>query len=138
MNFHPQDVKFDLDLIMKYAKPAPRYTSYPTAQEFHPISEEEWREKVIKSNERKTPLSLYFHIPFCESACHFCGCNVIITRRKEVVEPYLEHLAKEMDIMKSLLDPSRKVVQLHWGGGTPNYLNNEQTVWYREMECFPL
>ena len=129
MNFHPQDVKFDLDLIMKYAKPAPRYTSYPTAQEFHPISEEEWREKVIKSNERKTPLSLYFHIPFCESACHFCGCNVIITRRKEVVEPYLEHLAKEMDIMKSLLDPSRKVVQLHWGGGTPNYLNNEQTVW---------
>ena len=129
MNFHPQDVKFDLDLIMKYAKPAPRYTSYPTAQEFHPISEEEWREKVIKSNERKTPLSLYFHIPFCESACHFCGCNVIITRRKEVVEPYLEHLAKEMDIMKSFLDPSRKVVQLHWGGGTPNYLNNEQTVW---------
>ncbi len=129
MNFHPQDVKFDLDLIMKYAKPAPRYTSYPTAQEFHSISEEEWREKVIKSNERKTPLSLYFHIPFCESACHFCGCNVIITRRKEVVEPYLEHLAKEMDIMKSLLDPSRKVVQLHWGGGTPNYLNNEQTVW---------
>ena len=129
MNFHPQDVKFDLDLIMKYAKPAPRYTSYPTAQEFHPISEREWREKVIQSNERKTPLSLYFHIPFCESACHFCGCNVIITRRKEVVEPYLEHLAKEMDIMRSLLDPSRKVVQLHWGGGTPNYLNNEQTVW---------
>ncbi len=129
MSFHPQDVKFDLDLIMKYAKPAPRYTSYPTAQEFYPISEEEWRKKVIQSNERKTPLSLYFHIPFCESACHFCGCNVIITRRKEVVEPYLRYLSKEMDIMRSLLDPSRKVVQLHWGGGTPNYLNNEQTVW---------
>ncbi len=132
MKFHPQNVKFDLDLIMKYAKPAPRYTSYPTAQEFHPISEKEWREKIIKSNERKTPLSLYFHIPFCESACHFCGCNVIITRRKEVVEPYLEHLAKEMDIMTSLLDRDRKVVQLHWGGGTPNYLNNQQTVWLLE------
>ncbi len=128
MGFHPQDVRFDLDLIMKYAKPAPRYTSYPTAQEFVPISEEEWRNKIVESNNRKTPLSLYFHIPFCESACHFCGCNVIITRRKEVVEPYLEHLFKEMDIVKSLLDPSRKVVQLHWGGGTPNYLENEQTV----------
>ncbi len=128
MNFHPQDVKFDIDLILKYAKPAPRYTSYPTAQEFHSIDEVQWKEKIIKSNERKTPLSLYFHIPFCESACHFCGCNVIITRRKEVVEPYLEHLIKEMDLVKSLLDPSRKVVQLHWGGGTPNYLNNEQTV----------
>ncbi|WP_457642324.1 oxygen-independent coproporphyrinogen III oxidase [Persephonella sp.] len=129
MAFHPQDVKFDLDLIMKYAKPAPRYTSYPTAQEFTPqISEKQWREKVIESNKRKTPLSLYFHIPFCESACHFCGCNVIITRRKEVVEPYLEHLFKEMDIMRSLLDPSRKVVQLHWGGGTPNYLEDDQTI----------
>jgi oxygen-independent coproporphyrinogen-3 oxidase len=128
MGFHPQDVRFDLDLIMKYAKPAPRYTSYPTAQEFVPISEEEWRNKILESNNRKTPLSLYFHIPFCESACHFCGCNVIITRRKEVVEPYLEHLFKEMDIVKSLLDPSRKVVQLHWGGGTPNYLENEQTI----------
>jgi len=126
MKFHSQEVKFDKDLIYKYAKPAPRYTSYPTAQEFKPLPEDVWREKLIKSNERKTPLSLYFHIPFCENACYFCGCNVIITRRKEVVEPYLSHLKKEIKLIKSLIDDDRKVVQLHFGGGTPNYLNKEQ------------
>jgi len=126
MKFHSQEVKFDRDLIYKYAKPAPRYTSYPTAQEFHQINEQSWKEKLIKSNERKTPLSLYFHIPFCESACYFCGCNVIITRRKEVVEPYLEYLKREIDLVKSFIDNDRAVVQLHFGGGTPNYLNEEQ------------
>ena len=129
MNIIPQEVKFDRDLIYKYAKPAPRYTSYPTAQEFKPIPEELWREKLIQSNERKTPLSLYFHIPFCENECYFCGCNVIITKRKEVVNPYLQYLAKEMDLVSELIDKSRKVVQLHWGGGTPNYLNKEQMKW---------
>jgi oxygen-independent coproporphyrinogen-3 oxidase len=129
MGFLSQEVKFDKDLIYKYAKPAPRYTSYPTAAEFHPISEREWREKLIKSNERKTPLSLYFHIPFCENECYFCGCNVIITKRKQVVNPYLEYLTKEMDLVGELIDKNRKVVQLHWGGGTPNYLNREQMRW---------
>ncbi|NPA12819.1 MAG: oxygen-independent coproporphyrinogen III oxidase [Aquificae bacterium] len=129
MAFNPQDVEFDERLIKKYAKPAPRYTSYPTAKEFTPtLQEKEWRNKIIQSNERGRPLSLYFHIPFCQSACHFCGCNVIITRRKEVVEPYLEHLFKEMDLVKDLLSPDRKVVQLHWGGGTPNYLEDYQMV----------
>ena len=128
MSFHTQEVKFDRDLIYKYAKPAPRYTSYPTAQEFKPIDEDVWKEKLIKSNDRKTPLSLYFHIPFCESGCYFCGCNVIITKRKESVEPYLQYLIKEMDIVASLLDKDRNVVQLHWGGGTPNYLEREQIV----------
>jgi len=125
----PQEVKFDIDLIKKYAKPAPRYTSYPTAQEFNEdFTAKDYKEMLIKSNERKTPLSLYFHIPFCESACHFCGCNVIITRRKEVSNPYLQHLYKEMDIVSSYIDKDRKVVQLHWGGGTPNYLEDDQTI----------
>lgn len=129
MSVLPQDVKFDIDLIKKYAKPAPRYTSYPTAQEFtEEFTAEDFKQKLIQSNERKTPLSLYFHIPFCESACHFCGCNVIITRRKEVSNPYLEHLYKEMDIFSKYIDKDRKVVQLHWGGGTPNYLEDDQTV----------
>lgn len=128
-NILPQEVKFDIDLIKKYAKPAPRYTSYPTAQEFNEeFTAEDYRQKLIESNERKTPLSLYFHIPFCESACHFCGCNVIITRRKEVSNPYLEHVYKEMDIVSSYIDKDREVVQLHWGGGTPNYLEDDQTV----------
>jgi len=128
MEYLSQKVKFDKDLINKYAKPVPRYTSYPTAKEFSEenITPELWKEKIIQSNERKTPLSLYFHIPFCENECYFCGCNVIITRRKDVVNPYIEYLIKEMDIVSELLDESRKVVQLHWGGGTPNYLDKNQ------------
>lgn len=130
MEFLSQEVKFSEDMIKKYDKPAPRYTSYPPATEFsHDIDKSEYVRKIIQSNERKTPLSLYFHIPFCENACHFCGCNVIITRRKEVTAPYLEHLYREMDLYKNLIDTtSRKVVQLHWGGGTPNYLSDEETV----------
>lgn len=127
MGFLPQDVKFDLELIKKYDKPAPRYTSYPTAAEFsEEVDENIFKEKVIASNERKSPLSLYFHIPFCESACHFCACNVIISRRKEVVEPYLQYLFREIENTSSLIDKDRKVVQYHWGGGTPNYMNQEQ------------
>lgn len=130
MEFLSQEVKFSEEMIKKYDKPAPRYTSYPPATEFsHDIDKSEYVKKIIQSNERKTPLSLYFHIPFCENACHFCGCNVIITRRKEVTGPYLEHLYREMELYKNLIDTnSRKVVQLHWGGGTPNYLSDEETV----------
>lgn len=130
MEFLSQEVKFSEEMIKKYDKPAPRYTSYPPATEFsNDIDKSEYVKKIIQSNERKTPLSLYFHIPFCENACHFCGCNVIITRRKEVTGPYLEHLYREMELYKNLIDTnSRKVVQLHWGGGTPNYLSDEETI----------
>ncbi len=130
MEFLTQEVKFDMNMIKKYDKPAPRYTSYPPATEFsYGIDKKEYVRKIIQSNERRTPLSLYFHIPFCENACHFCGCNVIITRRKEVVKPYLQHLYKEMDLYQTLIDTkNRNVVQLHWGGGTPNYLSDEETV----------
>ncbi|NPA51483.1 MAG: oxygen-independent coproporphyrinogen III oxidase [Aquificae bacterium] len=127
MSFLPQDVKFDMELIKKYDKPAPRYTSYPTAAEFsQEVNHEIFTQKVVESNQRKSPLSLYFHIPFCESACHFCACNVIISRRKEVVEPYLEYLFKELEKTSSFLDENRKVVQYHWGGGTPNYMDKNQ------------
>lgn len=130
MEFLSQEVKFDPDMIKKYDKPAPRYTSYPPATEFsNQIDKGDYIRKIVQSNDRKTPLSLYFHIPFCENACHFCGCNVIITRRKEVVEPYLKHLYREMDLYGTLIDTqNRRVVQLHWGGGTPNYLSDSQTV----------
>jgi oxygen-independent coproporphyrinogen-3 oxidase len=130
MEFLSQEVKFDIDMIKKYDKPAPRYTSYPPATEFtNEIDKEEYVKKIIQSNERKTPLSLYFHIPFCENACHFCACNVIITKRKDVIKPYLQHIYREMDLYKTLIDTeNRKVVQLHWGGGTPNYLSDEETV----------
>ncbi|QWK20566.1 MAG: oxygen-independent coproporphyrinogen III oxidase [Hydrogenobacter thermophilus] len=118
---------FDKELIQKYDKPGPRYTSYPPATEFHEgVKEGDYIKKLLESNERKRPLSLYFHIPFCESACWFCGCNVIISHRKDVSRRYLEYIYREMDMLKSYIDPSRSVVQLHWGGGTPNFLTSEE------------
>ncbi len=118
---------FNKDLIKKYDKPGPRYTSYPPATEFHQgVGEKECKEKLIESNLKGKPLSLYFHIPFCESACWFCGCNVIISHRKDVARRYLDYVYKEMDLLREYLDTSRQVVQLHWGGGTPNFLTNEE------------
>ncbi|MFN3946541.1 MAG: oxygen-independent coproporphyrinogen III oxidase [Aquificaceae bacterium] len=118
---------FKEELVRKYDKPGPRYTSYPPATEFHQgVGEKEYKEKLIESNLRGKPLSLYFHIPFCESACWFCGCNVIISHRKDVTRRYLDYVYKEMELLKEYLDTSRPVVQLHWGGGTPNFLTNEE------------
>ncbi|MFN7064984.1 MAG: oxygen-independent coproporphyrinogen III oxidase [Aquificaceae bacterium] len=118
---------FKEELIRKHDKPGPRYTSYPPATEFHEgVREEQYKEKLIESNLCRRPLSLYFHIPFCESACWFCGCNVIISHRKDVTRRYLDYVYKEMELLKDYLDTSRPVVQLHWGGGTPNFLTKEE------------
>ena len=118
---------FNEELIRKYDKPGPRYTSYPPATEFHEgVREEDYKRKLLESNLTKRPLSLYFHIPFCESACWFCGCNVIISHRKDVSRRYLDYVYKEMGLLKDYLDTSRPVVQLHWGGGTPNFLTNDE------------
>ncbi len=118
---------FDRDLIRKYDRPGPRYTSYPPATEFtEKVTEEDYRRKLLESNSRRTPLSLYFHIPFCESGCYYCGCNIIISHRKGIERPYLERVYREMDMLTELLDRERKVVQLHWGGGTPNYLDADE------------
>jgi len=122
------EVKFSKELIKKYDKPGPRYTSYPPATEFN---EKFGRETYIKhlqeSNKLGKPLSLYFHIPFCENACWFCGCNVVINRIRGREVPYLQRLEREILYLKRYLDTFRPVVQLHWGGGTPNYLTKEQT-----------
>ena len=118
---------FDRELIKKYDRPGPRYTSYPPATEFtEEIGEGDYRRKLIESNSRRTPLSLYFHIPFCESGCYYCGCNIIISHRKGIERPYLDRVYKEMDMVSKLLDKERKVEQLHWGGGTPNYLEPDE------------
>jgi len=118
---------FDRNLVRKYDRPGPRYTSYPPATEFtEEVGEEDYRRKLVESNARKTPLSLYFHIPFCESGCYYCGCNIIISHRKGIEVPYLRRVYREMDMLAELIDRSRKVVQLHWGGGTPNYLTPEE------------
>ncbi len=119
--------EFNRELIKKYDRPGPRYTSYPPATEFtEEVGEEEYIEKLRESNSRKTPLSLYFHIPFCEQRCLYCGCNVIISHRKGIEEPYLQRVYKEMERISRYIDRDRKVIQLHWGGGTPNYLEPDQ------------
>ncbi len=119
--------EFNRELIKKYDRPGPRYTSYPPATEFmEEVGQDHYRERLVNSNERKTPLSLYFHIPFCESGCYYCGCNIIISHRKGIERPYLDKVYKEMDMTSSLLDKDRKVEQLHWGGGTPNYLEPDE------------
>jgi len=122
-----QSIKFDLDLIHRYDKAGPRYTSYPTALELHEgFADKEYREHITKSNAAGGPLSLYFHIPFCDTVCYYCACNKIITKNRKHAEPYLENLYKEIAMQGSLFDNSRVVNQLHWGGGTPTFLSFEQ------------
>jgi oxygen-independent coproporphyrinogen-3 oxidase len=121
---------FQEDLINRYDKPGPRYTSYPPATEFHnQITESDYRDWARLSNEEPIPkpLSLYFHIPFCSSICYYCACNKVITKRKERAEPYLQDLYREIEIQAQLFDPDREVRQLHWGGGTPGFLTHLQT-----------
>ena len=121
---------FQEDLIQRYDKPGPRYTSYPPATQFHDgITESDYREWARQSNEEPIPkpLSLYFHIPFCSSICFYCACNKVITKRKERAEPYLQDLYREIEIQAGLYDHDREVRQLHWGGGTPGFLSQQQT-----------
>ncbi len=123
----PSTVQFDARLLQKYDRPLPRYTSYPTAAEFTPeFNQHHFRRAIATSNQRQSPLSLYVHIPFCQTACYFCGCNVIVTQSQTAAQSYLDYLAQEIQQMTSLIDTSRLVSQMHWGGGTPNYLNLDQ------------
>jgi oxygen-independent coproporphyrinogen-3 oxidase len=120
-------VVFDAELIRRYDSRGPRYTSYPTALQFNEqLSEEDYRQNAIASNASGAPLSLYVHIPFCHTLCYYCGCNKIVTRNEERVQKYLDNLYREIDMQSGLFDRSRKVEQLHFGGGTPTYLDEVQ------------
>lgn len=112
----------DFEKFAKYSKPGPRYTSYPTALEF---SESFDAKAYIEALNRHTalPLSLYTHLPFCKSACYFCGCSVIYTSRDEKKGEYITYLKKELDLLKSHIDTSREVLQFHFGGGTPTFFD---------------
>ncbi|AFY45911.1 oxygen-independent coproporphyrinogen III oxidase [Nostoc sp. PCC 7107] len=139
MVFISPGVKFDLDLIKKYDTAAPRYTSYPPATELsEAFTTADFHSAIAASNQRQSPLSFYFHIPFCQSACYFCGCNTVISNNKNIAKPYLEHLAQEIKNMSNLISPDRKVLQMHWGGGTPNYLDLEQVefLWKKITQHF--
>ena len=119
-------VKFDADLVRRYDRPGPRYTSYPTAVQFHDgFREAEYRNAAASTNGATppAPLSLYVHVPFCASPCFYCGCTKIITRNREQAESYLTRLYREIELQAALFDRERVVDQLHFGGGTPTFLN---------------
>lgn len=111
-------------LIQKYNVPVPRYTSYPPANYFTgEFGSAEYIQAVgASNNEWPENISIYIHIPYCSKMCHFCGCNTQFTRDKEKMGRYVEAVKKEIRMVNKLLDPSRKVSQVHWGGGTPNTL----------------
>ena len=128
--------------LARYDRPGPRYTSYPTAIEFHEgFTPQRYSEKLAEAAAQpEEPLSLYVHLPFCAERCSFCGCNVIITRKRGVAAAYLRDLATELDVVGRQLGDRRKVVQLHWGGGTPTYLTvaEMQALWDQLGEHFEL
>lgn len=116
----------DFDKFAKYSKPGPRYTSYPTAPEFHGGFGAKEYVEILEKQDKKRSLSLYFHLPFCRSACYFCGCNVVYTSKEDKKERYIDYLEKELAILAKHLDVNREVIQMHFGGGTPTFFSTEQ------------
>ena len=123
------------ELLRKYDKPGPRYTSYPTAVEFNEAFDE--RAYLAKLDEAAAapdePLSFYAHLPFCEERCSFCGCFVIITQKPEVSVRYLDYLHREIAMLAGRLKDRRRLTQYHWGGGTPTYLSVSQMASLHEV-----
>ncbi len=129
----------DLSLIKKYAAAAPRYTSYPPATQFTAdLPAIRFEEAIAKDNATGgRPLSLYLHLPFCESRCWYCGCTTVITRNKGAADRYLDDLAREIALYNLHLDASRRVVQLHLGGGTPTFFTARQLDRLNELlRCY--
>lgn len=120
MRFNPH-IK---DLIGKYNKPGPRYTSYPTAPQFSDAVNS--TDLISHVGATGSPVSLYLHIPFCQSNCWFCGCNTIITTRRKQADAYLDLLRKEVDLLAGQVGSRVEVRQIHFGGGTPNFLSVDQ------------
>jgi oxygen-independent coproporphyrinogen III oxidase len=117
----------DLELVKKYNVAGPRYTSYPPATKFtEALKWPELAGLIIENNQTDRDLSLYFHIPFCETLCWFCGCTTVITLNHNQGHAYIDYLEKEIARMSTLLNPRRKVVQLHWGGGSPTFLRPDE------------
>ena len=119
----------DIDLLKKYDRPGPRYTSYPTAPVFSTaFTAKDFLAAIASSNapDSTADVSLYFHFPFCDTLCYFCGCTMLITRDRNRIEEYNRYLKKEIDLLAPMLAPGRRVVQVHWGGGTPTHLSPGQ------------
>jgi oxygen-independent coproporphyrinogen-3 oxidase len=124
-----QSLVFDTELIRRYDKAGPRYTSYPTALQFQSsFTIADYRDAALATNAKMppTPLSLYFHIPFCDTLCFYCGCNKVVTKNRARAAPYLQQLHKEIALQGALFDRERSVDQLHWGGGTPTFISHDE------------
>ena len=120
-------LSFDPELLRRYDRPGPRYTSYPTAPQFTPaFTDADLREHIGRSNARGHALSIYAHMPFCASPCFYCACNRVITRDTARAEHYLECLLREAAETGAFIDERREVLQLHLGGGTPNFFRPAQ------------
>ncbi len=116
----------DFTKFEKYSRPGPRYTSYPTAPEFNDSFTQEDLINRFKTQSDDRALSLYIHIPFCRSACYFCGCNVIFTSKEDKKVRYIEYLKKELKILSKYINTNRTITQMHFGGGTPTFLEPSQ------------
>lgn len=126
---HVSDV--DLALLKKYDRPGPRYTSYPTAPMFTgEFKASDYLEEIYRTNgaDASSDLSLYFHFPFCDTLCYFCGCTMMVTRDRGRIEEYVRYLKKEIALIAPMISPERKVTQIHWGGGTPTHLTPDQIL----------
>ncbi len=145
MNVNHQII-FDAELLRRYDKSGPRYTSYPTAVQFRSagstsaasagmcesghagFTEADYRDQAKRSNASPAPrpLSLYFHLPFCDTVCFYCACNKVVTKDRKRASPYLGRLHREIALQAELFDRSRTVEQLHWGGGTPTFISHDE------------
>jgi oxygen-independent coproporphyrinogen-3 oxidase len=125
-----QESIFQPDLLKRFDINGPRYTSYPTADRFHDqFGEQDYKDALVRVAQAKKPLSLYVHLPFCPNICYYCGCNKIITKDHGRSAKYIKYLAKEMNLVTSVMGSAGvkiPVTQLHWGGGTPTFLSQDE------------
>lgn len=133
-------VEFDSELVARYDIAGPRYTSYPTAPWFEQGFGAEEYTACAEYSDRNRPLSLYFHLPFCATLCFYCACNKVVTKNRAHAGPYLEHLAREISLQAELFGDRPIVDQLHWGGGTPTFLDDGRIEWLFEQirRAYPL
>jgi oxygen-independent coproporphyrinogen-3 oxidase len=127
VSLNPLGWTFDPEILRRHDRPGPRYTSYPTAPHFHDgYGQAQFRAAIARSNASARPLSLYVHVPYCTSPCFYCGCNRVISRDRSKGEGYVDQVLLEAARAAPLFDAAREVIQLHFGGGTPNFLEPAQ------------
>jgi oxygen-independent coproporphyrinogen III oxidase len=120
----------DFDVLKRFNSQGPRYTSYPTAPMFSPtFTADDLKQEIVETNQdSERPLSLYLHFPFCAKLCYFCGCTMRVTHDRKLISQYNSYIKREIDLIAPLVSKKRKVVQMHWGGGTPSYLLPEEIL----------